>query len=418
MCGSAFGHQVSEGSGSMNKTIMRVTARLGILLAAAYPAAGQQERIVRVDLAYHAPGNGPKPDFSPYGTPVKLSDLPADAPLPEGATRPAKTGTLHVGPDQKSWIDILATADSAHPQDLCRLYIDANRNGNFTDDGPALTATPALNAKTKAWWSSFNGAEMSILYGPGIVEPYMVNFWAVREGEEAPKIIRYSVGSWRSGTVTVDGIEALAAVMDADNNAVFDAKDKWSILAASEKDAPKRVLSHKEARPASRFMFLEQEGGKELVLEFRSLSPDGRAMSFAIVDRPVTKAEDRAPDDTLAVERARPRSSRPFPWIESNLEQGMAQAKESGRKLILEFWATWCGPCRSLNEWIWTDAEVAALLNVGYVGVKLDGDLEKDLVKRFRVKGYPTVVVLDSSGKEVQRFSYLSSEKMLEALRR
>jgi thioredoxin-related protein len=61
---------------------------------------------------------------------------------------------------------------------------------------------------------------------------------------------------------------------------------------------------------------------------------------------------------------------------------------------------------------------VAALLNVGYVGVKLDGDLEKDLVKRFRVKGYPTVVVLDSSGKEVQRFSYLSSEKMLEALRR
>jgi thiol:disulfide interchange protein DsbD len=402
----------------MNERILRALAWFSILSATAYPVAGQQERIVRVDLVYQAPGNGPKPDFSPYGTQDQLSDLPLDTPLPEGAVRPAKIGTVKIGPDQKSWVKILVTADSAHPQDQCRLYIDRNRNGDFTDDGPALLASPKLNEKTKAWWSTFAGAELSISYGAGIVEPYMVDFWAVREGEEAPNLIRHSVRSWRIGRVEVDGIEALVAVMDSDNDAVFDANDKWSILAASEKDALKRVLSYKEARPTNRFMFLEEEAGKELVLEFRSLSPDGRRLSFAIVDRPVTKAEDRAPDDTLAAERARPRSSRPFQWIESNFEQGMAQAKESGRKLIVDFWTTWCGPCRSLNEWIWTDAEVAALLNVGYVGVKLDGDLEKDLKKRFRVTGYPTVIVLDSSGKEIQRLGYLSSEKMLEALKR
>jgi hypothetical protein len=52
-------------------------------LFAGHPAAGQQERIVRVDLSYQAPGNGPKPDFSPYGTQVKLFDLPANAQLPK-----------------------------------------------------------------------------------------------------------------------------------------------------------------------------------------------------------------------------------------------------------------------------------------------------------------------------------------------
>ena len=111
--------------------ILRIFLWFGILLAAVYPVTAQQERIVRVGLAYHAPGNGPTPNFSPYGTQVRLFDLPSDARLPEGAARPAKTGTLQVGPTQRSWIKILVTADPAHPLDLCRLYIDANRNGHL-----------------------------------------------------------------------------------------------------------------------------------------------------------------------------------------------------------------------------------------------------------------------------------------------
>jgi thiol-disulfide isomerase/thioredoxin len=206
-------------------------------------------------------------------------------------------------------------------------------------------------------------------------------------------------------------------VMDADNDAIFTGKDKWSVVSASAPDAPKRVLSSKEARPTNRLMFLEKPGAKELVLEFRGITPDGRSLTFAVVDRPVTKAEDRAPDDTLAGERARPRAAQPFPWIDHNLEQGIAQAKQSGRKVIVDFWATWCGPCHSLDEWIWSDAEVAALLHSGYIGVKLDADIEKDLVKRFRVEGYPTMIVLDSSGAEIKRFGYLPSKDMLNVLK-
>jgi thiol:disulfide interchange protein DsbD len=398
-------------------TFWRVLAWLGILLAIG-PLGAQPERIFHVDLAYGAPGNGPTPNFSPYGTQVKLSDLPANATLPEGAARPAKTGIMMVGPNQESWERILVTADADHPQDLCRLYIDRNRNGDFSDDGPALTAKPTMNEKTKAWWSSFKPVEISILYGAGVIEPYTVEFWAVREGEEAPDLIRYSVRSWRTGRVSIDGIEALVAVMDADNNAVFDAKDEWSVLAASENEAPRRVLSYQEARRTNRYMFVANADGKELVLEFRGVSPEGRQLTFAVVDRAITKAEDRAPDDTLAGERARPRTSQPFPWIAADLGKGTAQSRESGKKLIVDFWTSWCGPCHSLDEWIWTDAEVAAVLNAGYVGVKLDGDLEKDLAGRFHVAGYPTVIVLDSSGKELQRFNYLSSKQMVEALKR
>jgi thiol-disulfide isomerase/thioredoxin len=131
------------------------------------------------------------------------------------------------------------------------------------------------------------------------------------------------------------------------------------------------------------------------------------------VNRAVTKAQDRAADDTLLAERARPRTPHPYPWIEGDIEKGLSRAAGSGRKLIIDFWTSWCGPCHSLDEWIWTDAEVADVLNDGYVGVKLDGDIEKALVERFRVTGYPTIILLDSTGMEIRRFNYLSSKEML-----
>jgi hypothetical protein len=60
---------------------------------------------------------------------------------------------------------------------------------------------------------------------------------------------------------------------------------------------------------------------------------------------------------------------------------------------------------------------VAAALNASFVGVKLDGDLEKALVSRFKVTGYPTFIVLDATGKEARRFAgYMSSKQVLDWL--
>ena len=379
------------------------------------PLAGRSEErpLIHVSLAYRAPGNGPSPNFSPKGTPVPLTPLAAGAPLPPGAARPAKAGTIRIGLDRQSWIPVLATADAGHPNDLCRIFLDRNRNGDFADDGAAIVTVPTQNEKTKAWWSSFNRIELSIPYSRSRnVEPYMVNVWIVRDGDAAAGVLRYSVASWRSGTVTVDGVAALVAAMDGDNDGVFTNGDYWSVLPASAPDAAKAVLSHPEARSTSRLMFLPT-AARELVLEFRSFSPDGRSVDFAVVDRPTTKAADRAADDFLASERSRPRATTPFAWGHDFMA-ALAQSKSAGRRVLVDFEATWCGPCKSMDEWIWTDAEVAARLQAGYVGVKLDGDVEKTLARRFNVAGYPTIIALDSSGRETQRaVGYQSSSQML-----
>ena len=403
-------------------------ARLSLLLTAALlpPALltpitlHAQEQLVRVDLAYRAPVDGqPKPNFSPKGTQVPLADIPPVATLPPGATRPAKYGLIPVGPSKDSYIPVLATSSVEFPNDLVRLYVDRNRNGDWSDDGGVLTATPAQNAKTRAWWSSINKVEIPVSYGSNVVEPYFVNFWMVREDSAAaPDILRYSVGSWRYGTARVNGVDALVAAMDGDNNALFGKGDSWSVIAASDAKAEAQVLSSAEARSTNRFMFLPL-ADKELVLEFRSMSADGRSMEFAVVDRAMTKAADRAPDDLVMAERPRPRAQIPFVWghTAKDYTAALSRAKQSGRYIFLDFETTWCGPCHTMDQWIWTDADVAAQLNAGYIGVKLDGDIEKELVKKYKVSGYPTMVILDSAGTEVKRIvSYASSKEMLEAL--
>ena len=135
-----------------HRWLLHASACASIVAAGTWTTAAQSN-VVTVPLEYRAPGPGPTPNFSPAGTKVTLSDLPSSEPLPEGAVRPARKGVLQVGPSRDSWISVLAAASKPYSNDLTQVFVDANRNGKFTDDGPAVIAKPSQNEKTKAWWA-------------------------------------------------------------------------------------------------------------------------------------------------------------------------------------------------------------------------------------------------------------------------
>ena len=75
-----------------------------------------------------------------------------------------------------------------------------------------------------------------------------------------------------------------------------------------------------------------------------------------------------------------------------------SQIVNSTQTVLLDFWASWCGPCRMLSPVIDQVAQEAPHAKV----IKVNIDQEPELARDFGIMSIPTLVVL-KGGREVNR---------------
>lgn len=75
-----------------------------------------------------------------------------------------------------------------------------------------------------------------------------------------------------------------------------------------------------------------------------------------------------------------------------------AEVVNSDRPVLLDFWATWCGPCRMVGPLVEEIAAEHPEIKVGKVNV----DEQPELAAQFQIMSIPTLMVV-KSGKITQR---------------
>lgn len=116
-----------------------------------------------------------------------------------------------------------------------------------------------------------------------------------------------------------------------------------------------------------------------------------------------------------AVARGVPRCAQckaPLPWLaDADATTFAAVADASRIAVLLDLWAPWCGPCRTVSPAL----ERLARANVGRVKlVKVNVDEAPSIAERFGVRGIPTLIVL-RRGDVVARQTGAPPEPALQA---
>jgi len=110
----------------------------------------------------------------------------------------------------------------------------------------------------------------------------------------------------------------------------------------------------------------------------------------------------------------------PFPAPDTfralNFDQAKSAAQEEKKVVLIDFFTTWCVPCKKLDETTWKDEGVVKWLGEHCVALKLDAEKNAELAKSFHVEAYPTVLLLKADGSVIDRLvGYKDAKEFISA---
>ncbi len=115
-------------------------------------------------------------------------------------------------------------------------------------------------------------------------------------------------------------------------------------------------------------------------------------------------------------------------WV--TLDELQELNKKEPRKVFIDIYTTWCGPCKLMDKKTFANPEIVQYVNDNYYAVKLNGEgkkkvnmfgktmTEEELAYAFQIRGYPSTVFMTEELQPYQPVAgYIPAKEFLQMLK-
>lgn len=93
-------------------------------------------------------------------------------------------------------------------------------------------------------------------------------------------------------------------------------------------------------------------------------------------------------------------------FFEGTFDEALTKAKQEKKLVFVDFYATWCGPCKQMAETVFTDKEVGKYMNEKFVCIQINVETigwQKEVAEKFNVTVMPTLIFFKADEKVISR---------------
>lgn len=100
----------------------------------------------------------------------------------------------------------------------------------------------------------------------------------------------------------------------------------------------------------------------------------------------------------------------------------MAKAKATGKPIFIDFYTVWCGPCKNMERYTFTNPTLGNYLKDNYFAFKTDAESLMgdgiELAQKYDIRFFPSMLILTPQGEVVKRMTgFQSADALLATLK-
>ncbi|MCA8988150.1 MAG: thioredoxin family protein [Planctomycetaceae bacterium] len=111
----------------------------------------------------------------------------------------------------------------------------------------------------------------------------------------------------------------------------------------------------------------------------------------------------------LLVESGQSVRAESVPLKQKDLTSAMKTAREQNLPILLHFYTDWCGPCRRMDQTVFSAPQLETDLGGRILLLKVNAEHAVDLAQKYGIESYPTDVFIDANGRVLAKFQGMAS---------